>query len=95
MMNKLRIASILMGSVALAAPAFGSNIATVEGLASGTAATIGDPTNNDPPALITAILSQPGTFDTRTYSSWAILTNDGTGSLDVFGALPTGSTYVP
>jgi uncharacterized protein (TIGR03382 family) len=66
-----------------------STIAQVETLASGTPATL------DQKPVITYIASQPGTGDGYTYTNYAILANDGTGSIDIFGHLPTGSTYVP
>jgi hypothetical protein len=66
-----------------------STIAQVEALASGTAATLDD----NP--VITYIASQPGSGDGYTYTNYAILANDGTGSIDLFGHLPTGSSYVP
>jgi hypothetical protein len=61
----------------------------VEGQASGTPATI------DQNPVITAILSQPGTVNGLTYTNWAFLANDGTGSLTVFGHMPAGNPYVP
>jgi hypothetical protein len=66
------------------------NIAAVEAAGSGTV-TI----NSDP--IITALMSVPGLGDggTKTYTSYAILATDGTGSVELFGKLPTGSTYVP
>ena len=96
MMNKLRIASILIGSVALAAPAFGTSIGGLETAdPTGTAtpgSTIGNTTAGDPPAIINFIESQPGSVDGYTYTNWAFLTNDGTGSLDIFGHLPAVNT---
>jgi hypothetical protein len=59
-------------------------------VASGTA---GTSLTSDP--VITAILSQPGTTDGKTYSSWSFLVNDGTGSMDIFGTLPAGSGFTP
>jgi hypothetical protein len=70
------------------ATAFAQSAATIETEASGT------PVTYD--ATITAVLSQAGTTgDGYTYGNWAFLANDGTGSLEIFGHLPTGSTYVP
>ncbi len=67
-----------------------------------TAVTLGPTGSPLTQPTITAVLSQAGVihsnFDptqTRTYSNWAFLVNDGTGSLEVFGPMPTGSTYVP
>jgi autotransporter-associated beta strand protein len=46
--------------------------------------------------VITAILSQPQTgLNGVNFSSWAFLVDDGTGSLDIFGALPSSSGYTP
>lgn len=45
--------------------------------------------------VITAILSQPGSADGYTYTSWSILAADSTGSLDLFGALPSGTSFTP
>jgi hypothetical protein len=96
MMNKLKIAAILAGSAALAAPAFGSSIGAVEASYTGSNifnVSIG--TGSDPTAVVTAILSTPGTFNTVTYTNYASLVNDGTGSLDVYGSatgLYTGYT---
>jgi hypothetical protein len=66
-----------------------ANIATIEGLASGTATTL------DSNPVITAIGSMPGSGDGYTYTNYAILAQDSTGSLDLFGHLPSGDTYVP
>jgi hypothetical protein len=60
---------------------------------SGTLVTYDNASGNYP--VITAILSQPGTVNGRTYTSWSFLAQDSTGSLDIFGALPGGSSYVP
>ena len=84
-----RFCSFALTAVILAAaPAFASTIAFVE---SQPAATAGLTIDQNP--IITAILSQPGTVNARTYSSWAFLANDGTGSMTVFGAMP--NSYIP
>jgi hypothetical protein len=71
------------------ATAFAQTAAQIEALATGTAVTYDN-------ATVTAVLSQAGTTsDGYTYGNWAFLANDGTGSLEIFGHLPTGSTYVP
>ncbi len=80
------------------ASVFGSTIASIESAyaaeatprANLTAQSVGTPT--DPAAVITAVLSVPQTLDGYTYTSWSFLTNDGTGSMDVFGKLPTPNT---
>jgi PEP-CTERM motif len=84
--------SIFVSAIAAAAPAFGSTVAAIEGQANNTPATIDGSGDS---AVITNILSQPGSGDGYTYTNWSFLVNDGTGSLDVFGHLPTGSTYTP
>ena len=67
-----------------------STIAVVESQASGSAATL------DSNPVITFIAATSGiTGDGYTYTNWAILANDGTGSIDIFGHLPSGNTYVP
>jgi len=77
--------------------------------ASGTAGiTVGNNPVSDYPTtsapVVTAILAQPGVFKatlkggatvSKTYSNWSFLINDGSGSLDVFGKMPTGNTYIP
>ena len=46
--------------------------------------------------VISAILSQPQTgLNGDNFSSWAFLVDDGTGSLDIFGAIPSVSGYTP
>ena len=66
-----------------------STIAAVEAQAPSTAATL----DNNP--VITYIAAEPGSGDGYTYTNYAILANDGTGSIDIFGHMPTGSAYVP
>jgi hypothetical protein len=45
--------------------------------------------------IITAIASQPGTFGGHTYTGWAVLAQDSTGSIDLFGSAASFGTYVP
>jgi len=45
--------------------------------------------------VVWAILSQPGSSGGHTFTTWSFLAEDGTGSLDIFGAMPSGSSYVP
>ncbi len=66
-----------------------TTVANAEALPSGTAVTL----DNHP--VITYIAAQPGSGDGYTYTNYSILANDGTGSIDLFGHLPSGSTYVP
>jgi hypothetical protein len=83
------IPGVIAATAALgSATAFAQSAVTILGDSSGTLV------NYD--ATITAILSQAGTTsDGYTYGNWAFLANDGTGSLEIYGKLPTGSTYVP
>jgi hypothetical protein len=48
----------------------------------------------DSSPVVTAILSQPGTYGGRTYSSYSFLAQDATGSLDIFGWTNSGA-YTP
>ena len=65
-------------SVAVAGFAHAANIATIETQASGTAVTL------DTSPVVTAILSQPGTWNGKTYTGWSFLAQDSSGSLDIF-----------
>ncbi|MGA2246167.1 MAG: DUF5689 domain-containing protein [Verrucomicrobiota bacterium] len=86
--KKLMLTAIAVTVAVPASIAPAQNAATIETEPSGTAVTY--------TATITAILSQAGsTLDGYTYNNWSFLANDGTGSLDIFGHLPTGSTYTP
>jgi hypothetical protein len=94
------LATAVVAAIGLAAPAFGSTIAQIEGMPTGTAVTFGytaaaTPPGTDPSAEVTAIGSVAGiTLDGYTYTNWAFLANDGTGSLEVFGHMPAGG-YIP
>jgi hypothetical protein len=92
-------AMVAAAGIGFAAPAFGSTIAAIEGQAGGTSASLGDtptatPPGTDPTAVLTYICSAPNStpVDGYTYTNWAILANDGTGSLDLFGKIPAGAT---
>jgi hypothetical protein len=77
-------------ALAVATPAMAANIATIESQASGTPATL------DSNPVVTALGSVAGTaLDGYTYTNNAILAQDSTGSLELFGHLPSGSTYTP
>ena len=81
----------LVLSIAVAAPAFAVSINTVETtLANGTT---GVTLDQNP--VIDFIASQPGSLDGFTYTNYALITADTSGSLEIFGHLPAGSTYVP
>jgi hypothetical protein len=67
-----------------------SNIATIQGQTSGTTGL-----TLDSGPVVTAILSQPGTFGTHTYTSWAVLAQDSTGSIDLFSSSASFGSYVP
>lgn len=82
-------ASLASAMAMTGANASAADASTIFGLTSGTLTTY------DSNPVITAILSQPGTLDGYTYTSWSFLAQDSTGSLDMFGALPSGSSYVP
>ena len=65
------------------------NIATIQGYPANTLVTLGSS------PVITAIATQPGTFNGHTFTSWGVIAQDGTGSVELYGALPSGSTYTP
>jgi PEP-CTERM motif len=89
--KKVLLAASLSSAIAVVGSnALADDAATIFGLPSGTTVTYDDASGMFP--VITAILSQPGTVNTRTYSSWAFLANDGTGSLEVYGTMPSGFT---
>ena len=76
---------VLLGASALAA-----NVVTIQGQASGTAGL-----TLDSGPVITTIMSQPGTFGGHTYTSWAVLAQDSTGSIDLFSSSASFGTYLP
>jgi hypothetical protein len=92
---RILLAGALSSAVYFAgASARASSIASIEAAASGALVSLGTQTDN--PAVITYIPSVAGsTVDGYSYTNWSILTNDGTGSLDLFGHFPSGDTYVP
>jgi hypothetical protein len=73
--------------VLFASNALADSAVNIEGYLSGTAATYDNASGAYP--VITAVLSQPGTLDGYTYRTWAILAADSTGSLDVYGVMPS------
>lgn len=95
MLKSRKMYSVIFCAVAAcAARSFADSVANIEaGDDNGPGnATIGDATT----PVITAIGSAAGTTgDGYTYTNWAILANDGTGSIDLFGHFPTGDTYSP
>jgi hypothetical protein len=81
------VSSAVIGLAALSsAPAWASSISAIEAAGSGTQ-TVDSGT-------VTAILSQPGMFNGKTYTSWSFLVDDGTGSMDMYGTL-AGLGYTP
>lgn len=88
-LKNLMLPSALLLSVVSASPTFAATIAQIEAQASGTSAVL------DSNPVITAIGSAPGSGDGYTYTNYAILVQDATGSLDVFGRLPASTTYAP
>jgi len=88
------LAGLIVSTAALsAANALASDASAIFVDTTGTAETYDNASGAYP--VITAILSRPGTVNGKNYTSWAFLAQDSTGSLDVFGTLPTGSTYTP
>ena len=65
---------------------------TIFGDSTGTAVTYDSASGAYP--VVSAVLSQPGTVDGYTYTSWSILAQDSTGSLDIFSTL-SGLGYTP
>jgi hypothetical protein len=91
---------LLTGLIASTVVLFASNAladsaSTIFSDATGTAVTYDNASGAYP--VITAILSQPvvGTLDGYTYTKWAMFAADSTGSLDVYGALPSGTSFTP
>lgn len=82
--------AIASAVISLGANALASDIATIQGQTSGTA---GLTLDSNP--IITAIMSQPGTFGGHTYSTWAVLAQDSTGSIDLFSSSASFGSYVP
>ncbi len=100
--KKMFAGKVVLSAVGLAAalsatPAWASDIAQVEGLT-----TAAGNVTIDSNAVITAILSQPGTVGvspnpTHTYTGWSFLVQDGTGSMDVYASqsVLTSLGYTP
>ena len=88
-LKKLMLPSALLLSMVSATPTFAATMAQIEAQASGASVIL------DSNPVITAIGSAPGTGDSFTYTNYAILAQDATGFLDVFGRLPVGTTYAP
>ena len=91
-MKKVLLVAALVSAVA-ASNALASSALTIFNTTPGTAVTYDNASGAYP--VITAIMSQPGTVNGHSYTAWAILAQDSTGSIDLYGALPSGSPYVP
>jgi hypothetical protein len=93
--------ALFAGVIAFAVALLGANVladtaANIEqNYAAGSAVTYDNASGDYP--VITAIMSEDNGFTTNghTYSNWAIIAQDSTGSIDLFGHLPSGSTYTP
>jgi hypothetical protein len=87
--KKMIVSSFWLIAMATAIPTFAATIAQIEAQPSGTPVTL------DSNPVITVIGSTPGMADGYTYTNYAIIAADATGSIDLFGHLPTGDTYIP
>ena len=93
-MKKLIAAGVFLTMACIiAGRANAASVRTIETSSSGAAYTLDNASGQYP--VVTQILSQPGTVNGLTYTNWAFFANEGTGSIDVFGKMPTGSTYTP
>lgn len=81
--------SLFLFIVVTAIPTFASTISQIETESSGATVLL------DSNPVITVIGSAPGAVDGYTYTNYAILATDGTGSIDLFGHLPAGDSYTP
>jgi len=84
--------SIVFAAVLLASNALADDAATIFGDSSGTGVTYDNASGAFP--VVTAILSQPGTVDGYTYTTWSFLAADSSGSLDIYSTL-SGLSYTP
>ena len=93
-MKKIVSVAIVLSAVAISS-ASASSALDIFSTASGTAVTYDNASGAYP--VITAILSQGGgtVVNGHTYNNWSFLAQDSTGSIDMFGALPSGGSYVP
>ena len=87
--KKVMISSFLLVGMATNIPTFAATIAQIEAQPGGTLVTL------DSSPVITVIGSAPGTADGYSYTNYAIIAADATGSIDLFGHLPVGDTYKP
>lgn len=87
--NRIIISAFVLIGMARTIPVSASTIGQIEAQPSGTLVTL------DSNPVITVIGSAPGTLDGYTYTNYAVIAADATGSIDLFGHLPTGDLYVP
>jgi hypothetical protein len=92
MKTKLFIGIIVSQAVVSASNLMASTAASIFSDASGTAVTYDNASGNYP--VVEAILSQPGTLDGYTYSTYSLLVQDSTGAMIVYGSL-SGLGYTP
>ena len=86
-MRKLIVLSAILAMVcAMAGSAMAESISQMETNGPG-AATLDNASGQYP--VVTNILSQPGTVNGRSYTSWSFLAQDSTGSTDIFAAAGT------
>jgi len=80
--------------VLFASNALASSASTIFGDTTGTLVTYDNASGAYP--VITAVLSAPvGSLDGYNYTWWSILAADSSGSLDLYGALPGGTSFTP
>jgi PEP-CTERM motif len=82
--------AIAGAAIWLTGSAWASDIATIQSQPGGTT---GLTVDSGP--VVTAIMSQPGTFNGHVYGSWAVLAQDTTGSLDVYSSAASFGSYLP
>lgn len=80
----------------MALPASNALAASALTIFDGSSGTVTYDNASDAYPVITAILSQPGSVDGYTYTTWSILAADSTGSLDIYGLTATMlGSYTP
>jgi hypothetical protein len=94
--NYLLLTGIIVSTAVLSASnALASSAATIETFANNTTGVTYDNASGAYP-VITAILSAPvGSLDGYTYTKYAMFAADSTGSIDLYGALPGGTSFTP
>ncbi len=89
-MKKTLLVATILSAIATS-NALASSALDIFNTASGTVVTYDNASGAYP--IVSAILSQPGTVGTHTYTSWSFLAADSTGSIDMYGSLP--GAYTP